>query len=69
MAFMVISKFLQRCAEVQANQSLSRSRLSTILFGSGITLDRLLSGRSVTVRVLERAERRLDQVEARDGAS
>ncbi|MDB5433535.1 MAG: hypothetical protein JWP35_4651 [Caulobacter sp.] len=57
---MTLSSFLTRCDQYSARVGMSRARLSTILFGSGVTLDRLNGGHSVTLRVLERAIGRLD---------
>ena len=59
---MSISHFLGRCDAAAGALNLSRARLSTLLFGSGITIDRLASGAGVTVRVLERAEGRLREL-------
>lgn len=61
---MSISAFLQRCDAYCDVKGMSRARLSTIILGSGVTLDRLHSGKGVTVRVLERASGRLDDMEA-----
>ena len=63
MGGMTLPKFLIRCGCFSADRRMSQSRLSTILFGSGVTIARLRSGRSVTVRVLDRAVARLDALE------
>lgn len=60
---MDLSAFLDRCDRYCARRRLSRARLSTILFGSGVTLERLNNGAGVTVRVLGRAETRLAELE------
>ncbi|MBL8773900.1 MAG: hypothetical protein JNK30_21110 [Phenylobacterium sp.] len=62
---MSLNIFLDRCERYLARRArpMSRARLSTILFGSGATLDRLRSGKTVTVRVLSRAEDRLRDLE------
>jgi hypothetical protein len=57
---MDIHAFLARCDATVASTGISRSRLSTIIFGSGVTIDRLHDGAGVTVRVLDRAAHRLD---------
>jgi hypothetical protein len=57
---MHIQAFLKRCDAAAACHGISRGRLSTILFGSGATIDRLQSGAGVTVRVLDRAIVRLN---------
>jgi hypothetical protein len=62
---MSIDAFLARCAAHCDRTGISRARLSTIIFGSGVTLDRLHQGKGVTVRVLERAAERLDEREKR----
>jgi hypothetical protein len=43
---------------------MSLARLSTIIFGSGVTISRLRAGKGVTVKVLERAGRRLTLLES-----
>lgn len=58
---MDLPSFLKDCDAAANVAGVSRSRLSTILFGSGVTLDRLHSGKTVTVRVLQRATDRLDR--------
>lgn len=66
---MEISAFLLRCDGYCGRKKTSRARLSTILFGSGVTLARLAEGRGVTVRVLNRASERLDALETQLTAS
>ena len=61
---MTLPAFLTRCDEFVADRGMSSARLSTILFGSGATIDRLHDGRSVTIRVLDRAIGRLDKLES-----
>jgi hypothetical protein len=63
---MEISAFLDRCdrfrtayGDSRHRAPLSEARLSTVLFGSGVTLDRLRLGKGITVRVLARAIERL----------
>lgn len=56
---MEIEAFLARCDRLCDATGVSHGRLSTILFGSGVTLDRLKGGKGVTVRVLQRAVERL----------
>jgi hypothetical protein len=56
---MDIDNFLKRCEAYCRSKPMSRARLSTLLFGSGITLDRLIAGKGITVRVLDRAICRL----------
>lgn len=61
---MTLDDFLAACEASAERHGVSRSRLSTIVFGSGVTLDRLRDGKSVTVRVLDRAIARLAEWEA-----
>jgi hypothetical protein len=61
---MDIEPFLDRCERYCARKSMSQARLSTLIFGSGMTLDRLHAGKGVTVRVLSRAVERLEGLEA-----
>ena len=65
---MDISAFLDQCDRYCATTSLSEARLSTILFGSGMTISRLRKGKGVTVRVLARAVDRLSARIASDKA-
>lgn len=60
---MEIEAFLRRCDAYCGRKQMSSARLSTIIFGSGVTIDRLRAGKGVTVRVLERAAARLDGLE------
>jgi len=65
---MNVADFLNECDAFCQKHDRSRARLSTILFGSGATLDRLHSGASVTVRVFDRAVQRLREEERRRGS-
>ncbi len=65
---MEIETFLQRCERFQSSTGMSRARLSTLLFGSGVTIARLVDGKGVTVRVLGRASDRLHDLERRNEA-
>lgn len=58
-----LSDFLSRCQTVGDQAGISQARLSTILFGSGQTLNRIRAGNGLTLRVLERAQSRLDAFE------
>lgn len=60
---MEIHQFLRRCDAYCAKRRISRARLSTLLFNSGVTLGRLEEGGGVTVRVLGRACDRLAEME------
>jgi hypothetical protein len=61
---MEMEAFLARCERYCSAKGMSRARLSTIVFGSGVTIDRLRNGAGVTVRVLNRASERLTLREA-----
>ena len=60
---MPIHDLLTRCEVFCETRRMSSARLSTLLFGSGVTIERLRGGGNVTVRVLERAEARLVRLE------
>lgn len=64
---MTLDAFLARCERALEASGLSQARLSTILFGSGTTLNRLHHGGGVTVRVLDRAAERLTALEVARG--
>jgi hypothetical protein len=60
---MTPSHLLTRCGTFCTEFGMSEARLSTILFGSGRSIERLKAGRDVTTRVLERAAQRLNELE------
>ncbi len=66
---MSIQATLSRCDAYCAATGMSPARLSTIIFGSGVTIRRLKAGASVTVRVLDRAAERLADLEAADNSN
>jgi hypothetical protein len=57
-----LSSQLLRVADAYANaRGLSRSRVSTIVFNAGMTLDRLADGKDITTGNYERAMAWFDQ--------
>jgi hypothetical protein len=60
---MELETFLARCDRLCTSSGVSPARLSTILFGSGVTLGRVQAGKNVTIHVLQRAVERLAKEE------
>lgn len=60
----IVVPFLDRCEAYRDAAGISRARLSTLIFNSGVTLDRLREGANVTIDVLQRASDQLAELEA-----
>lgn len=61
---MDLDDFLLRCDAYCCRSGMSIARLSTIIFGSGVTIGRLRRGAGVTLRVLARANTLLSERES-----
>lgn len=60
-----VQDLLARCARLCRDHGIARSALSRELFNRGSRLNEIESGRStITIDVLERAKRRLSEMEA-----